>query len=240
MKRVLVILTLYTSVAAFATHGQTTTGESVSVSNLEAPARTFFPHNWVRGYTDFSVAPSHNEPDLGRCMFPQPANAGGTASTCTAYARYLYSGYIEFQPMGRTLARHFFLFFEPKFSFGRNIPQLTYTASMAPIAYDRSIGIGFQLPRNFELRATQHQVDWLGRYGRSLGTADLHTNGSYGLYATFGVRWSFGGYGRQGAPTAYELCYPRALRSSHWQEPTMDDTSPHSFSSTSPASPSSW
>ncbi|OLB19390.1 MAG: hypothetical protein AUI12_10960 [Acidobacteria bacterium 13_2_20CM_2_57_6] len=203
MKRVFVFLTLSTTVAAFATHAQTTTGESVSVSNLEAPARTFFPHNWVRGYTDFSVAPSHNEPDLGRCMFPQPANAGGTASTCTAYARYLYSGYIEFQPMGRTLARHFFLFFEPKFSFGRNIPQLTYTASMAPIAYDRSIGIGFQLPRNFELRATQHQVDWLGRYGRSLGTADLHTNGSYGLYATFGVRWSFGGYGRQGAPTAY-------------------------------------
>src|SRR2546429_4559071 len=34
------------------------------------------------------VAPSHNEPDLGRCMFPQPASAGGVASTCTAYARY--------------------------------------------------------------------------------------------------------------------------------------------------------
>jgi len=69
----------------------------------------------------FSVAPSHNEPDLGRCMFPQPASAGGTASTCTAYARYLFSGYIEFQPLGRTPARHFFLFFEPKLSFGRNI-----------------------------------------------------------------------------------------------------------------------
>jgi len=51
-----------------------------------------------------------------------------------------------------------FLFFEPKLSFGRNIPQLTYTASMLPIAYDRSIGIAFQLPKNFELRATQHQV----------------------------------------------------------------------------------
>src|SRR5205807_9200468 len=107
-----------------------------------------------------------------------------------------------------------------------------YTASMAPIAYDRSIGIGFQLPRNFELRATQHQVDWLGRYGRSLGTADLHTNGAYGLYATFGVRWSFGGYGRQGAPTAYKLCYLRALRSPHWQEPTAADPAPHSSSST--------
>ncbi len=203
MKRILILLTLSMTVSAFAAQAQNLIGGSASVSNFAPLPRTFFPHNWVRGYADFEVAPSHNEPDLGRCTFPQPASAGGTASTCTAYARYLYSGYIEFQPLGRTLARHFFLFFEPKFSFGRNIPQLTYTASMAPIAYDRSIGVGFQLPRNFELRATQHQVDWLGRYGRSLGTADLHTNGSYGLYATFGVRWSFGGYGHQGAPAAY-------------------------------------
>ncbi len=203
MKRILILVTLSMTVSAFAAQAQNLIGGSASVSNFAPLPRTFFPHNWVRGYADFEVAPSHNEPDLGRCTFPQPASAGGTASTCTAYARYLYSGYIEFQPLGRTLARHFFLFFEPKFSFGRNIPQLTYTASMAPIAYDRSIGVGFQLPRNFELRATQHQVDWLGRYGRSLGAADLHTNGSYGLYATFGVRWSFGGYGHQGAPAAY-------------------------------------
>jgi hypothetical protein len=207
MNRVLAFLSVALTISAFAAHAQSTSAESATespaVSHFTTQPRTFFPHNWVRGYTDFSVAPSHNEPDLGRCMFPQPASAGGTASTCTAYARYLYSGYVEFQPVGRTAARHFFLFFEPKFSFGRNIPQLTYTSSMAPISYDRSIGIGLQLPRNFELRATQHQVDWLGRYSRSLGTADLHTNGSYGLYATFGVRWSFGGYGHQGAPSEY-------------------------------------
>ncbi len=203
MKRIFVFLTASLTVTVFTSQAQTTTSGSVEVSHFASKSRTFFPRNWVRGYTDFSVAPSHNEPDLGRCMFPQPASAGGTASTCTAYARYLYSGYIEFQPVGRTAARHFYLFFEPKFSFGRNIPQLTYTASMRPIAYDRSIGIGFQLPRNFELRATQHQVDWLGRYSQSLGAADLHTNGSYGLFATFGVRWSFGGYGRQGAPGDY-------------------------------------
>jgi hypothetical protein len=203
MKRVFACLTITLTVSGFATRAQTNTADSVRVSRLAPQSRAFFPHNWIRGYTDFSVAPSHNEPDLGRCMFPQPASAGGTASTCTAYARYLYSGYIELQPLGRTPARHFFLFFEPKFSFGRNIPQLTYTASMRPIAYDRSIGIGFQLPKNFEIRATQHQLDWLGRYRQSLGTADLHTNGSYGLYATFGVRWSFGGYGHQGAPSEY-------------------------------------
>jgi len=203
MKRTFIFLTALLAVSVFPVQAQTTATESSRKSCLALQSRTFFPPNWVRGYTDFSVAPSHNEPDLGRCVFPQPARAGGTASTCTAYARYLFSGYIEFQPLGRTPARHFFLFFEPKFSFGRNIPQLTYTASMLPMAFDRSIGIGFKLPKNFELRATQHQVDWLGRYSRSLGTADLHTNGPYGLYATFGVRWSFGGYGRQGSASEY-------------------------------------
>ena len=203
MKRIFIFLTAFLTVSAFAARAQTTPAESSRASHLASQSRTFFPRNWVRGYTDFSVAPSHNEPDLGRCVFPQPASAGGAASTCTAYARYLFSGYIEFQPLGRTPARHFFLFFEPRFSFGRNIPQLTYTASMLPMAFDRSIGIGFKLPKNFELRATQHQVDWLGRYSRSLGTADLHTNGPYGLYATFGVRWSFGGYGRQGSASEY-------------------------------------
>jgi len=122
---------------------------------------------------------------------------------CTAYGRYLWSGYVEFQPIGRTPARHFFLFFEPKFTFGRNIPQLSYTASMLPMAFERSVGVGFKLPKNFELRVTQHQVDWLGRYGKSLGPADLHTNGPYGLYATVGVRWSFGGYGTSSASSEY-------------------------------------
>src|SRR5947209_3117382 len=191
MKRILIALTAFMTVSAFAAHAQTSAAKAGRVSHVAAEPRTFFPPNWVRGYTDFSVAPSHNEPDLGRCMFPQPASAGGAASMCTAYARYLFSGYLEVQPLGRTPFRHFFLFFEPKFSFGRNIPQTTYAASMEPIAYDRCIGIGFQLPRSFELRATQHQVDYLGRYGRPLGPADLRTTGPYGLYFTFSLRWSF-------------------------------------------------
>jgi hypothetical protein len=204
MKRISVFLMFLLSVSVVVAHAQSTgSSDTVRASRLAPESPTFFPPNWIRGYTDFEVAPSHNEPDLGRCMFPQPASAGGTASLCTAYARYLFSGYLELQPLGRTFARHFFLFFEPKFSFGKNIPQLSYTASFAPIAYDRSIGISFQLPRNFELRLTQHQVDWLGRYNGSVGAADLHTNGSYGLYTTVGVRWSFGGYGRQGSAAAY-------------------------------------
>lgn len=185
---------------AAAAQSQTIVKESNYVSPVRSSSRTFFPHNWIRGYTDFAVAPSHNELDLGRCMFPQPASAGGAASSCTAYGRYLFSGYVELQPIGRTFARHIFLFLEPKMVLGRNIPQLKYSASMEPMAFDRSVGVGLQLPRNFEIRATQHQVDWLGRYSNSLGPADLHTDGPYGLYATFAVRWTFGGYGHQGAP----------------------------------------
>jgi hypothetical protein len=158
-----------------------------------AESKLFFPRNWIRGYTDFQVAPSHNEPDLGRCAFPQPAG-----TNCTAYARYLFSGYIELQPIGQTFARHIFFFFEPKFSFGNNIPQVSYTSSMEPIAFERSIGVAFQLPHGLELRATQHQVDYLGRYSNYLGPGDLRTTGPYGLYATVGVRWSFGGYSQAG------------------------------------------
>ncbi len=200
MKKIAFLFSALLTVFAFASPSQTKTVETGHASQAPEQSRTFFPHNWVRGYSDFSVAPSHNEPDLGRCKFPP---VGGAASTCTAYARYFINGYLELQPFGRTPARHLFLFFEPRFSFGRNIPQFTYTASMLPIAYERSIGIAFQLPKNFQLRATQHQVDWLGRYSKSLGAGDLSTNGPYGLYATFGVRWSFGGYGRQGAASEY-------------------------------------
>jgi hypothetical protein len=194
---------MWLTVSALAAQSQTNYAAVNQSSPTKSSSPLLFPHNWIRGFTDFSVAPPHNEPDLGRCMFPQPVSAGGAASSCTAYARYLFSGYLELQPIGRTFARHVFLFFEPKMAFGRNIPQLKYSASMEPISFDRSVGVGFRLPRNFELRATQHQVDYLGRYANSLGPADLHTSGPYGLYATVGVRWSFGGYGHQGDPSAY-------------------------------------
>jgi hypothetical protein len=160
--------------------------------------RTFFPHDWLRGYVDYEVAPSHNEPDLGRCS---PSGtvivaAGGVNSNCNAYARYLLGGYLEVQPFGKTFARHVFVFWTPMFSFGNNVPQFKYTASMAGIAYERALGVGLELPKNFEIRVTQHQVDWLGKYKGNVGLADLGTAGPYGLYATVGARWYFGGYGR--------------------------------------------
>ena len=205
MKKIVLILSALSVPLAPAAVSQTVSDQAISSSSRSveaAPPATFFPHHWIRGYTDFAVAPSHNEPDLGRCMFPQPVAAGGAASTCTAYARYLLSGYVEIQPLGQTFARHLFLFFEPRFSFGRNIPQVSYEESMEPIAYDRAIGAGYQFPRNIEVRLTQHQVDYLGRYRRVLGPADLRTTGPYGLYTTVSVRWTFGGYGRN-SPSAY-------------------------------------
>src|SRR5258708_29533241 len=99
--------------------------------------RMFFPHNSVRGYTDFSFAPPHNEPDLGRCnpSFPAIVSAGGATSTCNAYARYLWSGYLEIQPFGKTFARHAFVFFTTTFSFGNNVPQFKDSAQMGGIAF---------------------------------------------------------------------------------------------------------
>lgn len=163
--------------------------------------RTFFPHNWIRGYVDYEVAGPHNEPDLDRCTQSHAIilSAGGANSPCNAYARYLLGGYLEIQPFGRTFARHFFLFWTPMFSFGNNVPQFKYTASMDGIAYDRAIGVGLELPKNFELRVTQHQVDWLGKYKGDVSGGhaglDLGTPGPYGLYATVGARWYFGNYG---------------------------------------------
>jgi len=158
--------------------------------------RMLFPRNWLRGYIDFMVAPSHNEPDLGRCSQAPAGQFGGASSTCNAYARYLWGGYLEVQPFGRTFLRHAFFFYTPMFSFGNNVPQFKYTASMAPIAYERAIGLGIELPKNFEFRLQQHQVNWLGRYDGNVGPADLNTSGPYGLYTTVGARWYFGGYGR--------------------------------------------
>ena len=125
---------------------------------IRAPSRSpgacpkdecFFPHDWVRGYVSFDVAPPHNEPDLGRCTQSQPIiiAAGGINSPCNAYARYLMGGYLEIQPFGRTFARHFFIFFTPTFSFGNNVPQFKYTASMAGIAFERSVGSVSNCPR---------------------------------------------------------------------------------------------
>jgi hypothetical protein len=204
IREAVLLLTASLAVAAAPARAQEALGPTPAAlaASFGAPEdRAVFPHHWLRGYIDFEVAPSHNEPDLGRCSPSSSVivSAGGANSMCNAYARYLWGGYLEVQPFGKTFARHAFFFFTPTFSFGNNVPQFKYTASMAAIAYERSVGLGIELPKNFEFRLTQHQVDWLGRYKHSVGPADLGTAGPYGLYTTLGARWYFGGYGRSHA-----------------------------------------
>lgn len=151
------------------------------------PGPLLFGTGFLRGYGDFELAPPHNEPDLGRCNQPQP--------TCSAFARYIADGYIEFQPFARTPLRHAYFFFEPRFFFGDNIPQVKYTYSMAPLAWERTMGLAVALPKHFELRITNHGVTSFSPFDKSLGVFDSGPNKEpLGIYNTIGVRWYFGGY----------------------------------------------
>jgi hypothetical protein len=161
--------------------------ESSTASN-----RMFFPRNWVHGYGTFEVALSHNEPDLGRCI-SSTGQFGGADALCAAFARYVLSAYVEMQPFGRTPLRRLFLFADPKFDFGNNVPQVSYTAAFTPIAVEKLYGVGVALSKSVDLRLTQHAVSWMGRYSNYLGPADRGNTGPYGLYTTIGVRWNFGG-----------------------------------------------
>lgn len=151
------------------------------------PGPLLFGHGFLRGYGDFELAPPHNEPDLGRCNQPQP--------TCTAFARYIAEGYVEFQPFARTPLRHAYLFLDSRFFFGRNIPQVDYTYSMQPLAWERTMGLAIALPKHFELRITNHGVTSFSPFDKSLGVFDSGPNKEpLGIYNTIGVRWYFGGY----------------------------------------------
>ena len=108
-----------------------------------------FPRGWVRGYTEFGVAPPHNEPDLNRCSAGAAA-FGGLNAPCTAFARFIGSGYVELQPLNAAVFRRMFVFAEPRIFLGRNLPQALYTYSARPMAFDRSVGIGVELMKNIE------------------------------------------------------------------------------------------
>jgi hypothetical protein len=203
---VLIAVLLFAATPGFAQQQAATLATALPSSAASASAsssfgvpegRLFFPRHWIRGHTDFQVAPSHNEPDLGRCSQLPAANFGGAASPCTAYARWIISGYVELQPIGRTFLRHVYIFYDTQFFFGRNVPQYSYTLSFEGMADERSLGVGVELPKHFEFRLTTHRGDWLGRYAGYLGSADLGVHPPYGNNATFGLRWNFGGWGRE-------------------------------------------
>jgi hypothetical protein len=153
-----------------------------------------FPRDWARGFSEIQYAPPHNEPDLGRCLSSTGAY-GGVNAPCANYARYVFSGYVEIHPFGRTPLRRLFFFADPKFFFGNTVPQYSYTHAFNPIAYESTLGAAIELPRNFELRVVRHSVRWMGRYEQPLGPADIGSGGPYGSYSMMGVRWYFGGYG---------------------------------------------
>ncbi len=157
-------------------------------------SRLFFPRNFVWGYTQFDIAPPHNEPDPNLCA----ANAGapqygGTNAPCTAFARYMLSGYVEIHPMARTPLKRLFFFGEPRMLFGKTLPQTLYTWSIAGIGWERSWGAGIDIGHGFEARVTQHFLfqRW-GARDRYLGPADLGPNGPWGRYTVIGVRKYFG------------------------------------------------
>jgi len=164
----------------------------VRASDNTSQGRALFPHNWIRGYVDFGIAPYTDEPDLGRCA-PWSGTVAGANSPCAAFARYRLAGYLEIHPIGRTILRRVFIYYNPNVFLGNNLPQLSYTLLLTPIANEYTAGVGIDLLKNLEVRVEAHRVDWLGRYQHNLGAADI--GGSpLGPYMLVGVRWKFGGW----------------------------------------------
>lgn len=192
----LFVLTIFASAAFAQTSAQASlqtsefslqNAQEISSSKNSDPGPLLFGKGFIRGFGDFELAPPHNEPDLGRCNQPQP--------TCSAFARYIAEGYLEFQPFARTPLRHVYFFFDPRFFFGKTIPQVDYTYSMQPLAFERTMGLAIALPKHFELRITNHGVTSFSPFDKSLGAFDSGPNKEpLGIYNTVGVRWYFGGY----------------------------------------------
>jgi hypothetical protein len=163
-----------------------------SVPAFGSKDRFFLPSDTFWGYGQVDLAPPHNEIDPNICA-ADAKNFGGSNAPCNAFARYMVSGYIEVRPFGSTQLRRFFLFGEPRFLFGKNVPQALYTWSPAGIGWERSWGAGIYLGRGFELRVTQHFLfQRFGARDQYLGTADLGPNGPWGRYNAIGVRKYFG------------------------------------------------
>ena len=166
-------------------------GNAWGASQQMGAPRLLLPHQWVRGYFDFELAPPHHEIDLGVCAVP--------GSACSAYARYQWSAYIEVHPFGRGPLEHAFVFVNPIAYGGDTLPQVRYSASPAPILWERTSGVGLELPKGFQLRLTQHQNYMLGRFAEP-GAMPMNPNGPYGLNMKIGVRWNFGGWDNSSGP----------------------------------------
>jgi len=203
MKRLLWLPVFF--ILACAAWGQFTPAVStpaVSTPVVSTPApvdsgRLFLPKNFIWGYTQFDIAPPHNEVDPNLCA----ANSfqfGGANAPCNAFARYMLSGYVELRPFARTPLRRLLFFGEPRFLFGKNVPQALYTWSVEGIGWERSWGAGIEMGHGFQLRVTQHfQLQRFGSRDNHFGPADLGPNGPWGRNNLIGVRKYFG-YRKEG------------------------------------------
>jgi len=180
--------------ANVATDSQTA-ANSQTAASPKPPAnseRMFFPKDWYWGWAQFDLAPPHNEVDPNLCA----ANAGqygGKNAQCSAFARYMIGGTIELRPFGQTWLRGVMVFFDPTFLFGKTVPQYLYTWSWSGIGMEYAWGVGYDLPKRFEVRFTGHPV--IQRFGardQPLGPAWLGSNGPWGQYNSIGVRKYFG------------------------------------------------
>src|SRR5215831_17151838 len=126
-----------------------------SLAQSKPSNRTFLPSDTFWGYGQFDIAPPHNEIDPNLCS-ADAGKFGGVNAPCSEFARYMISGLVEVRPFGRGEFRRFMLFAEPRFLFGKNIPQTSYTWSWDAIGIERSWGVGIYLGRGYEFRVTQH------------------------------------------------------------------------------------
>lgn len=185
MKRAVLLIVLAAAAATAATAQQ-------QPSTPVEGGRLFFPKNYIWAWTEFDIAPPHNEVDPNLCA-ANAGNYGGKDAPCNAFGRYMLSGYVEFRPFARTQLKRLLFFGAPNFLFGKNIPQTLYTWSPDAIGWERSWGAGIEIGKGFEMRVTQHFLfQRFGARDRNLGTADLGPNGPWGRYNVIGVRKYFG------------------------------------------------
>jgi hypothetical protein len=159
--------------------------------------RLFLPKNFIWGYTQFDIAPPHNEVDPNLCA-ANSLQYGGAKAPCNAFARYMLSGYVELRPFARTPLRQLLFFGESRFLFGKNVPEALYTWSVEGIGWERSWGAGIEMGHGFQLRVTQHFLfQRFSSRDRYLGQSDLGPNGPWGRDSVIGVRKYFG-YRKEG------------------------------------------
>ncbi|MGB9233312.1 MAG: hypothetical protein WCC04_02800 [Terriglobales bacterium] len=184
-------LTAQEPVASQISESPVKSGAAKRFGSSAAQERWFFPSkNWIYGYTEFDIAPPHNEPDPNLCA-ANSGNSSGENSQCSAFARYVMAGQVEIRPFGLTYLQRIRLFAMPTCLYGKTVPQHLYTWSMEPIGCERQWGASVYLGKRFDLRVTQHfRFQTIG--SRYLGAGYLGPNGPWGQSTMIGVRRYFG------------------------------------------------